>query len=392
MKYNPNPPIYVDEAYPELIQFFENKEDAHVGKSHPYKKNMICPCCKRIYPMLVSTLIKSGRVSCPTCNDGISYPERFMANILRSLNIEFVYQYKDEWTSKYRYDFMFILNGSKYIVEMDGGIGHGNRSIHKNYSISNSVIIDNEKDKLAIQNGFNIIRVDCNYTTNRFEYIKKNVILKLDKILDLSLLDWDECNKKSLDSLIFRVIDCYKNKTRFIDEISAITGINEYTVISYIKKCMKNGIIEKEMIIKNNPFSNIPKDVKVVYDFKNLKNSKAVYCYEDNIVFGSITDVINYYQYDSNSIYIAMCKYNGSYLGKHFVYLKDLPSGFEYKKHTFKSRYHDKIYQYNKEKTKLINEYDIDKIPKEFCYRNIWSGCSNKAKSAYGYFWSYEKL
>ena len=64
MKYNPNPPIYVDEAYPELIQFFENKEDAHVGKSHPYKKNMICPCCKRIYPMLVSTLIKSGRVSC----------------------------------------------------------------------------------------------------------------------------------------------------------------------------------------------------------------------------------------------------------------------------------------------------------------------------------------
>ena len=78
-----------------------------------------------------------------------------------------------------------------------------------------------------------------------------------------------------------------------------------------------------------------PKDVKVVYDFKNLKNSKAVYCYEDNIVFGSITDVINYYQYDSNSIYIAMCKYNGSYLGKHFVYLKDLPSGFEYKKHTF---------------------------------------------------------
>ena len=129
-----------------------------------------------------------------------------------------------------------------------------------------------------------------------------------------------------------------------------------------------------------------------MYDFKNLKNSKAVYCYEDNIVFGSITDVINYYQYDSNSIYIAMCKYNGSYLGKHFVYLKDLPSGFEYKKHTFKSRYHDKIYQYNKEKTKLINEYDIDKIPKEFCYRNIWTVCSNKAKSAYGYFWSYEKL
>ena len=26
MKYNPNPPIYVDEAYPELIQFFENKD------------------------------------------------------------------------------------------------------------------------------------------------------------------------------------------------------------------------------------------------------------------------------------------------------------------------------------------------------------------------------
>ena len=30
MKYNPNPPIYVDETYPELVRFFENKEDAHL--------------------------------------------------------------------------------------------------------------------------------------------------------------------------------------------------------------------------------------------------------------------------------------------------------------------------------------------------------------------------
>ena len=32
MKYNPNPPIYVDETYPELVRFFENKEDANKAR------------------------------------------------------------------------------------------------------------------------------------------------------------------------------------------------------------------------------------------------------------------------------------------------------------------------------------------------------------------------
>lgn len=392
MKYNPNPPIYVDETYPELVRFFENKEDAHVGKSHPYKKNMVCPCCKKVYPMLVGSLIRSGRVSCPTCNDGISYPERFMANILRSINIDFTYQYKDTWTMNHRYDFMIVVNNTKYLIEMDGGIGHGNKSVHEKYSIEDSIKIDNKKDELANQNGFILIRIDCNYTYNRFGFIKENIIKSLVNIIDLSQVDWEECNKKSLDSLVFKVVDCYRNKTKFADEISNITGINENTVINYIRRCMKNGILEKEIVINKNPFKDIPKDVKIVYEHKNLKNSKPIYCYEDNIVFGSITDVINYYQYDSKCIRSAMCQSDGYYLGKHFQHIDDLPKNFEFKEHPYTAYRHHTIYQYDKKKTKLLAIYDTNNIPSKYCYANIWRVCTNKRKSAYGYFWSYDKL
>ena len=59
---------------------------------------------------------------------------------------------------------------------MDGGIGHGNKSVHEKYSIEDSIKIDNKKDELANQNGFILIRIDCNYTYNRFGFIKENII------------------------------------------------------------------------------------------------------------------------------------------------------------------------------------------------------------------------
>lgn len=394
MKYNPNPPIYVDEHYPELIKYFQNPKDAHVGKSHPNKINMVCPCCHKVHSMYVGCLIRSGRVSCPTCSDGFSYPERFMANILRNINIDFIYQFQDDWCKNYRYDFMIETKDTKYLIEMDGGIGHGNKVVYDGQTKEESLLADSEKDILAQDNGYVIIRVDCNYVSNRYEYIKNNIINQLENVIDLSKVDWEYCNKMSLDSLFFRVIDCYRSKTKFADEISEYTGVSTSTVLQYLRRAINNKILEKELIVKNNPFKSIPTntDVEIIYKHENLNNSKLLYCYDDNIIFGSVTDAIEYYQYETKGLYIALSTKDGYYLGKHFEYVENLPKDFQYKRRESITNRHYKIYQYTKDKSKLIATYNSSNIPKEYVYSNIWRVCTNKRKSAYGYFWSYTEL
>ena len=155
-----------------------------------------------------------------------------------------------------------------------------------------------------------------------------------------------------------------------------------------------NNIIEKGLVIKDNPFKSIPVDanVEIIFKYENLNNSKLLYCYDDNIIFGSVNDAIEYYQFETKSLYIAMSKDNGYYLGKHFEYVENLPKNFQYKKHESTANRHHKIYQYTKDKSKLIAVYDSSNIPNEYVYSNIWRVCTNKRKSAYGYFWSYTEL
>lgn len=56
----------------------------------------------------------------------------------------------------------------KIIIETDGG-QHKEEEQKK---------IDNKKDELAMENGYDVIRIDCDYVKAevRFEYIKNNTI------------------------------------------------------------------------------------------------------------------------------------------------------------------------------------------------------------------------
>ena len=89
------PKNYVDEKYPELIPLFKNREDAHNGVSSSKKIEFVCPCCNKIYVRSICDIVRSGSVPCVTCSDGFSYPEKFMANVLSQLNIDFKYHVKE---------------------------------------------------------------------------------------------------------------------------------------------------------------------------------------------------------------------------------------------------------------------------------------------------------
>ena len=223
-------------------------------KIHP-----ICPECGKIRNklILIKSLYRLRSISCPCCGDGILYPNKFSYELLNQLNISFETEYSPKWLSPKRYDFYFELNNKKYVLEMDGGLGHGNKDNDMSgMTKEESKGIDDDKDKLALEHGIEVIRIDCNYENNdRFEYIKQNIIInnKLNELFDLSNIDWIKIDLFSVTSRMYEVCDHWNNKLA-IDKIMTITKLSRSTVVKYLnkgKKLNKCTYDSSKEIIKN---------------------------------------------------------------------------------------------------------------------------------------------
>ncbi|MBQ0035583.1 MAG: hypothetical protein KBT35_01555, partial [Firmicutes bacterium] len=196
---------YLDSDYPHLLKYIVNECDYHCTKTCKKYINVKCIGCGKIYQRRVVDFVKAGHVTCPLCCDGFSYPEKLMSNILNSIEVDFIYQFEPDWLTPFKYDFFIKPN---IIIEMDGGMGHGYNNTTDN--------IDIYKDSIASKYGMKIIRIDCNYKNDRFEYIKKSIISSVGDLLDLSCIDWNECNIKSLESKMIETIDCYRNVSKYV--------------------------------------------------------------------------------------------------------------------------------------------------------------------------------
>ena len=189
-------------------------------------KTHTCSCSDKIYPICpncgfksnnlisINNINKHNGVSCK-CSDGISYPNKFMFNLLEQLGIEFKSEYSPKWIKPKRYD--FYIPSMNLIVEMDGALGHGNLVHSKsNKTLEQSIQDDKYKDKMAIEHGLQVIRINCNYNdiTNRFEYIKENTINKLNKIFYLTNVDWNKINKLSCSSLLLKACELKRNNPK----------------------------------------------------------------------------------------------------------------------------------------------------------------------------------
>ena len=232
----------VDTA-PWMIEYMCNKKDAkkYSKQSNQYIKAK-CPNCGYIKDISISNLYQYG-FSCPNCSDGISYPNKFMFNLLRQLNIRFKNEItkKDkgfDWIGNYRYDFYFENNNKKYFVEMDGG-----------YHIYDDVkIIDEIKDRLAQEHGINIIRINCMYhSLNRLNYIKENILLsELPKVLNFNEndVDWAKCHSYGISSLVIQTCKLWNNGVRNVNKISQIMSLSRLTIKRYLKECSENGMCD----------------------------------------------------------------------------------------------------------------------------------------------------
>ena len=188
---------------PELIKYFVNIEDCYTHTKCSHKRVLLkCPQCGYEKEMIIHNLYKNG-FSCSQCCDGISYPEKFMFNLLKQLRVDFIYQYSktnSKWCNKYRYDFNFNLNNEEYIIET-----HGEQHYEEGFSRYGGQTLEqiqeNDKNKynLAIENGIkpeNYIVIDCRKSD--LEFIKNNIInSKLNEIFNLDNIDWNKIGQES---------------------------------------------------------------------------------------------------------------------------------------------------------------------------------------------------
>lgn len=259
----------------KLASMLLNNKDGYKYKQNSnVKVDWICPLCKSIiYSKRISYVNKNG-LSCPNCSDGISYPEKFISNMLMQLNIKFLHDTSFNWSNGKRYD--FYIKDMSLIIETHGMQHYKNGFVNiggKNHIQQN--IIDYDKKNQALKNGVEkYIELDCRYSKS--EYILNEIMnSELSKIFNLNDIDWNICNEYAITNS--KIIDVCKiwNETKNTKYISDTLKLSRTTVIDYLKKGNNLGLCDY------NSFENI----------LNC-NSKSVICIETNKIYKRINDVI----------------------------------------------------------------------------------------------------
>jgi len=196
---------------PELASLLANPEDGFKYTENSHQKiDFKCSGCDSLIKNKILKNVKKQGLSCPLCSNGISYPERLLANILSQLQVEFETQVTP-FSRKVRYD--FYLPKYNMIIEVHGGQHYvqsgfkscGGRTLEEEQEN------DRFKELLAKENGIeDYIVIDCREST--FEYILSSIKkTKLKEIFDLNRIDIKICQEKTSKSIVLETCNKWSN-------------------------------------------------------------------------------------------------------------------------------------------------------------------------------------
>ena len=274
---------------PELASLLADSNDGFkYSQCSGQKVKWKCPDCGKVTkPRKISNVYNQG-LFCEHCSDNKSLPNRIMYNLLSSLNIDFDDEINFDWckfelnNKKKRgiYDFYFENNGQKYIVEMDG-YWHENDNLMNGQSANTSQCIDDEKDKLAIENGIIVIRIPC--VPSRTDVIKENILKSnLANIFDLTNINWNECFYKSIKSSMKNVCIDYNNGDSITDLVEKYKK-DRGTIVKYLDYGTNIGLC----------------------NYNHDDNKSHVVCLNDDKYYDMIADASKFYNITPSSIQLC---------------------------------------------------------------------------------------
>ena len=315
-----NPPEYINSIwssqYREYGSRYMSEEQMKSYQPKSDKKiEIICPDCGNKRIISIKHLFNDG-FNC-SCGDCISYPNKFIYELIKQLNISFIPEYKPSWSGNKRYD--LYIKSHNLIIE-NHGMQHysectGNFS---SKSLEEQQCNDKIKKNVALSKGISFyVELDCRYSN--MEWIKNSVMTSdLPFILGFveKDIDWNKCLMATTKNIIKESAKLWESgKTTM--QIANIYNLDKSIIIKYLKNASLIGWCnyspEEAMKRKGLMFNGV-----------NHQNAIKVYCCEEHKVFGCIEQGKIFCKGYKNPNISASC--NGTYEtigGYHWKYLYD---------------------------------------------------------------------
>lgn len=292
-----------------MVEYFVNRDDAkRCSSCSNFPILMKCPYCgyERLYEP--SSLKTYTHLPC-SCNDNYSLPNKFSYFVFKEMkNIQnYQREYNPDWLKPYAYDNYFEYKNQKYVVEMDGALGHGKKVFGSDNKDIEGLKRDNIKDNLAKEHNIIVIRI--NSEKSDLNYLKENMLKTLSNIVDLSEVDWQYVYEKATSNIVKNVCEYAKDNYKFIGnkkiegkyitDMSLKFDIAKPTVVRFLKigrdlgwcdyitywekaKLIENKVYELYQQDRNQGYDEIAKKLGVeIWDVANatkklIKNNKII--------------------------------------------------------------------------------------------------------------------
>lgn len=221
---------------PWMISYFPGGYEEAQNYTHASAKRIypICPHCKKQSKksVKIGNLYQMKHFQC-SCNDTISYGEKFFISFLEQQKIDYIHQYKFKGFSKI-YD--FFIPSINTIVEIHGeqhyidSIGFTGKSLEEEQEN------DRMKMQYALSHGIvKYIVVDARKSNKDWlkEQIQKT---ELNNLFEFKNIDWDLCHKFTIQNRIKDICRYIMKYSEYeLEEYAKKFHISDYMLRNYIK-------------------------------------------------------------------------------------------------------------------------------------------------------------
>lgn len=312
---------------PASVIFFKDKTDAeNFSFGSEVKTYFECPDCGTETFRKIAGVVKKG-LRCKRCYDGLSFPQKFMNNLLFQLVelgqlSDFITEYKPIWRDGKSYDNYFTLKDNKYIIENHGLQHYADTSRGRSYLQEKEN--DNIKKELALDNKIseeNYIVIDCRYSN--IEYIKNSIFSsELSQIFELKDIDWLHCFELSLKNLVKIVCEMWHTGNYSTTDIHNKLKLGKTTIRRYLRHgekldwCVYNSELE---ILKCQKLASKARSKPIIclnnkHHFSSIREASKIYHISEGSIAQCCNGIVTYAGVDKSTgeklVWITQEKYS----------------------------------------------------------------------------------
>lgn len=221
---------------PWMVELLKNKEDADKYTSMSNRKIWWkCPSCGAEKEAAIDCIKRQG-IGCSSCSDKNSVPNKLLYWILKQINIEFETEKMFDWGNRTRYD--IYLPKEETIIELHGIQHYEERNGFTRRGLQEQQKDDKDKRNLAFEKGIKeYIEINCKKSS--YDFLKNNIIEKLNHIIDFKKIDFDEAYLKSQKSIFIEICKDWTTENYTIVEL----GKKYKLTVKSIRESLKRGTV-----------------------------------------------------------------------------------------------------------------------------------------------------